>query len=450
MALITAILWGALAGWWMPRGPLTGVQALGSVALSAAVGLIVARWARSRWARSRWIYVLLPLLFWIALELARARVRGPSVDLPHGSLLGVVVLVAGRGLQALLTAFPMLLALAWGRGVTGRPGQAATAVVTGMLLLFTVDLALPARTASIPGPDSVADLTDVGGLGVMIRGARATAPVLLFVPGAPGGTERGAVRHRLGAVEQRFVMVTLDRRGGGASYPALDPTGRVTLDQQVGDILAVTDYLRSRFHQDKIYLLGHSGGSVPAVLAVVRHPEKYLAYVGSGQAVDLPASDRIFYDDIIAWARRTGHDDVAARLTRQGPPPYRSVWAYEPFLIWENTAYAQRDDPLDIGVRELTLLQKVHTLNAILDTWDVLYPRMQAADLRRDAPAVPVPVWFVQGGNEMRGLSVLFDEWYGGLAAPRKHLVTLPGAGHRVMFEQPAAFAKVLDDVLAG
>ena len=296
------------------------------------------------------------------------RLQGPTVDVPHGSLFGVVVLVAGRGLQALLTVVPMLLALACGRGVPGRFGRVVVALAGATVLLFTTAAAIPARTAAVPGPDGIAELTHVGRLGVMIRGAHATAPVLLFVPGAPGGSERGAVRHRLGAVEQRFVMATLDRRGGGSSYPALDPTGRVTLDREVDDILAVTDWLRQRFG----------------------------------------------------------------------------------FLMWENQAYDQHDNPLDVGVRELTLLQKAHTLNAMLDTWDVLYPRMQRADLRRDAPALAVPVWFVQGENEMRGLAVLFDEWYAQLTAPHKQLVTVPGAGHRVMFEQPDAIVKVLDGVLAG
>ncbi len=186
------------------------------------------------------------------------------------------------------------------------------------------------------------------------------------------------------------------------------------------------------------------------MLAAARHPERYHAYIGTGQAVHLPASDRLFYDDILAWARATGRADVAGRLERQGPPPYPDVWGYEPFMLHANEAYAQRGPAFVVDVPEFTLLQKVHTINAILDTWAVLYPRMQAADLRRDVPSLPIPVWFVQGGREMRGLSALFDPWYERLRAPRKQLVVFPEAGHRAMFEEPARFAEVLDRVLAG
>jgi pimeloyl-ACP methyl ester carboxylesterase len=224
----------------------------------------------------------------------------------------------------------------------------------------------------------------------------------------------------------------------------------VTLDGAVADTLAVTDYLRHRFHQDKIYLLGHSGGSIISVLAVRRYPEKYRAYIGTGQGVDPPASDRIFYDDILAWARTTGRAKLARQLVEQGPPPYRSVYAYEPIMLYETEAYGQRPTDLGLDVPEYTLLQKVHTVNAILDTWSVLYTRMQGVDLRRDAPHLDVPVYFVQGGHEMRGLEVLFEQWYRQLDAPQKYLEVFATAGHRAMFEEPDRFVAVMDQVLAG
>ncbi|MCY1138971.1 alpha/beta hydrolase [Actinoplanes sp. Pm04-4] len=440
---LAAASWGAVAGWLTPRGPLTITQALVSVAVSAALG-----WAAGRSGRSRLVWLVVPLFFVVALEIARTGTAGPSTGPPHASPFGVIALVTGRGLQAVLTLLPLLIGLAVGRGVNRRLSRVLVALPAAGLLLLTAAIAVPARTAPIAG--GVAELARVGRLGVMIRAERADRPVLLFVPGAPGGSELGNVRTHLAAVEQRFVMATLDRRGGGSSYPALDPASRVTVDRMVEDILDVADYLRERFRQDKIYLLGHSGGSILSVLALRRHPEKFAAYIGSGQGVDLPESDRIFYDDILTWARSTGRDEVVRQLTEQGPPPYPDVWGYEPIMTYEIEAYGQQPLSFGLGVREYTLLQKVHVLNAILDTWSVLYPRMQGIDLRRDAPSLPVPAWFLMGGNEMRGLRVVFDDWYAQLRAPSKKLVVVPGAGHAALFEQPDRLVEVLDDALAG
>jgi pimeloyl-ACP methyl ester carboxylesterase len=48
----------------------------------------------------------------------------------------------------------------------------------------------------------------------------------------------------------------------------------MTVAQFVADTLAVTDYLRERFGQDKIYLLGHSWGSFIGIQAAQRAPER--------------------------------------------------------------------------------------------------------------------------------------------------------------------------------
>ncbi|HEY0001499.1 MAG TPA: hypothetical protein VGB74_13670 [Actinoplanes sp.] len=63
---VPAACWGVLAGW-TPRGPLTGTQALWSVAVSAALGL-----AAGRFGRSRWVLAAVPAAFLLALEGTRS------------------------------------------------------------------------------------------------------------------------------------------------------------------------------------------------------------------------------------------------------------------------------------------------------------------------------------------------------------------------------------------
>lgn len=465
--VVTAGAWGLTAGLMMPRGPLTGAQALWSVALSVMVGLLA-----GAAGGSRWVAVVAPATFWLVLELSRMGVRGPSVDVPHLSVFGATVFVTGRGVHAVLSAFPMTVSAIYGVSlrkmrrsaaqVRGGPARGRTVRLLRVLrhvLLASMALVLaavagvaatPGRTEPLPG--GIAELTTVdsgaGRLGLMIRGAAPGLPVLLFVPGAPGGSEVGAVRKHLGALEASFIVATLERRGGGASYPALDPTGDYTLDRAVDDIGIVTDYLRGRFGK-KVYLLGHSGGSILSVLAVRRHPELYQAYIGTGQAVAPRETDRITYDDMLAWGRRTGRTALVTQLTAQGPPPYQDVWSYEPIMRYQNQVYSQGGEVLVVDAPEYTLLQQVHTLTALLDTWSVLYPRMQAVDLRSDAPSLPVPVYFLQGDDEMRSLEGSFDEWYEHLTAPSKELVVVPGAGHRVMFERPDRLVTLLTGLLS-
>jgi pimeloyl-ACP methyl ester carboxylesterase len=441
--LLPAAVWGVIAALWTPRGPLTGAEALWSVVISSGVGVLAGRAARSRWA-----IPLTPLVYVTALELTRMTVSGPSVDLPHTTPIGILVLITGRGVHGLFSVLPMAVGAAYGhrrpartrwRRVTGR---VLTGLATVLAAGAAVAVAVPARTPAIPG--GVAELSRAGDLAVMIRGRSPDLPVLLYVPGPPGGSETSIMRARVSGLEDHFVVATLDRRGGGASAGALGRAGSLSLDSEVADVLAVTDHLRQRFGRDRIVLLGHSGGSIPAVVAAQRHPEKYRAYIGTGQAVNVRDSDRMFYADVLSWARAGGRTDLVEQLERQGPPPWPDAYDYEPFQLHATQAYGLPDPPFELNVPEYTLLQKAHFMTTMLDAWDSLYPRLQEVDLHRDVPSLSIPAYFVQGGREMRGLAVPFASWYAALRSPDKRLVTFPEAGHRPMAEDPDRFVETL------
>src|SRR5437763_612205 len=105
--VVLALVWGIVSARWTPRGPLTNPQALWSIGVSAAVG-VAGAWV----SRSRWAMLTAPAGFVVALELTRMGVRGPSVDAPHLSTFGLIALVTGRGVHALLSVVPMVLGAA--------------------------------------------------------------------------------------------------------------------------------------------------------------------------------------------------------------------------------------------------------------------------------------------------------------------------------------------------
>jgi pimeloyl-ACP methyl ester carboxylesterase len=86
----------------------------------------------------------------------------------------------------------------------------------------------------------------------------------------------------------------------------------------------------------------------------------------------------------------------------------------------------------------------VNGLRAFLDTFSVLYPRIQDIDLREDASRLEVPVYIVTGAHEARGRAVLADEWFDQLEAPHKERVVFEGSGHRPTFEEPGRFAQLM------
>jgi proline iminopeptidase len=475
-----AAAWGGVAAWWTPRGPLTSAQALWSMALSLVVGVAVGIALRSRWA-----ILSAPVSFALVFELARIETSGPTVDGAQFSTYGILALIVGRGFHALVSLLPMLLGAAVGAGVarraravdgstTGRRGpriarRSVAAVTATGLLVLAAGLARPAQTSAIVDAEgtavdgSIAELlsVDINGrdLAMMIRSHSVENPVLIFLAGGPGGSELGAMRNHLPELEEHFTVVTWDQRGAGRSFVALDPSSTLTLDSYVDDTLAVTDYLRDRFGQDKIYVLGQSWGSTLAVLAVQAAPEKYAAMVGTGQMVSQLATDRQFYDDTRAWAVENGDDGLVDDLDDIGPPPYDRMLNYETALSYEHEIYPYDHTGNSEGeggfsenffVDEYSLIDQVHLLGAFMDTFSVLYPQLQEIDFRATATRFDLPVYFVQGAHEADGRADVFADWYPSVIAPVKDMVVLDTSGHRPLFEQPDEFVDyMVDTVLA-
>jgi pimeloyl-ACP methyl ester carboxylesterase len=406
------------------------------------------------------------------------------VDGVQFSFYGLIAFATGRGFHAVLALLPMLLGAALGAGAarslnsmgigsihrSGLIARRTVAVVTALALVaLTLGLARPASTDPIVDAagneiaGSVAELTtvDINGhdLAMMIRGHSTDNPVLLFLAGGPGGTELGAMRRHLPALEEHFTVVTWDQRGAGKSYPELDPAGTITLDGYVDDTIAVTNYLRDRFEQDHIYLLGQSWGTTLGVLAVQQQPELFQAFIGTGQMVSQLESDRLFYTDTLEWARESGNESLVDDLEAIGPPPYEDILNYEIALANEQDVYAYDHSPNSEGsqqmaenliVKEYALIDQVHALGAFLDTFAALYPQLQDIDFRETATDFGVPMFFVQGANEADGRAELFNDWYPMINAPVKDMTVLNTSGHRPLWEQPDEFVDyMVDTVLA-
>ena len=106
--------------------------------------------------------------------------------------------------------------------------------------------------------------------GMVIRSTDETNPVLLFVHGGPGMPEYFLTQDYPTGLEHDFNVVWWDQRGAGLSYGPRIPASTMIVEQFVVDTIGVTEYLRHRFSREKIYLMGHSWGSLLGIQAAER------------------------------------------------------------------------------------------------------------------------------------------------------------------------------------
>ncbi len=473
-----AALAGIVTARVLPHGPATAPQVLLVMATSLGVGI-----AGGLAMRSWWALLLAPAAYILAVEAARLGTAGPTAGaIRLDNLFGILAFVTGRGFHGLAALPPMALGTGLGIMLAARlmAGPAAASaggllrwlpglLLAGVVVAFGVAVMWPASTPPIAGadgkplPGSITTLEKVR-LGnsdqwIMIRGYNAENPVLLYLSGGPGQSDLAYSRIFFDDLSRDFVVVGWDQRGTGKSYAALDPTAALTLEQAISDTIELTNYLRERFGEEKIYLLGESWGSTLGVLAVQRRPDLYHAWIGSGQMVSQRETDRRLYHDVLALAARTGDEALTRQMQAYGEPPYADIpYAYALVMSYYEALYGpytvpqsyietgERSNPGPYGIlaSEYNFVERVNVLRGLIDMFTVMYPQLQQIDFRRDVPRLDVPVYILDGGAELSSRRDLALAWFDQLEAPIKRIYTFDGAAHSVAFEQFQPFHRLM------
>jgi len=316
----------------------------------------------------------------------------------------------------------------------------------------------------LPGSLSEKIFIEVNGTrqGMFIKSRNAKNPVLLYLHG--GMPDYFLTSRYPTGLEELFTVVWWEQRGSGISFSPDIPRETLTLRQMIDDTLTVTDYLRRRFGVDKIYLMGHSGGTFIGVQTVAAHPERYHAYIGISQMANQLESERLAWSYMLGEYRRLGNRAMVARLEAA---PIPESGGLPPAYV------AIRDDamhPLGIGTtRDMrsyksvlllrSLLFSEYTLGDKLNLWrakarsgvSTLLSDILATDLAETTLDFSLPIYFVHGKYDMTCSYVLAKAYLSKLRAPLKGFYTFSESAHSPLFEEPARLRRILaEDVLRG
>jgi pimeloyl-ACP methyl ester carboxylesterase len=347
----------------------------------------------------------------------------------------------------------------------------ALALVLLIALGVAVAFLIPASTAPIkdargrPVAGSIAalEMVTLGGVkqGLLIRGEDVANPVLLYLHGGPGTSELGLVRaYNMAALEKRFTVVVWDQRGAARSFAALDPVSGMNVEQFIADAHELSLMLCRRFKQERIYLVGHSWGSALGALTVKRHPELFAAFVGVGQVVNMMEGERISYQWALAQAEKAHDAGSVAKLKRIGAPPYsgdvRSKVIAQRAILARYGGEVHGNPRGGLLITLACLLKaseyawpdRINFFRGVFASMRLLWPQILAIDLVEQVPELKVPVYFLEGRHDLEAPSVLAEQYFQVLEAPRKALVWFESSAHFVNTEEAEAFNRFFTDRL--
>lgn len=346
-------------------------------------------------------------------------------------------------------------------------------LLAGLAVFMTILLTLSQLIAHTPQildqsgkvqANSIAELSKVELNGhqewISIRGKSRNNPVLLFLAGGPGGTQIAATRYALAGLEERFVVVNWDQPGSGKSYNAV-PKDKLTVDTYLKDGLALTDLLRKRFGTEKIYLMGESWGSALGIFLSDAAPEKYHAFIGTGQMVDFKETEITDYKKAMGLAKANNDEKTVEKLIANGPPPYYGkdvTWKAAVYLNYlsdymgkdpqiTNGGYHTLRDMLSL---EYGLVDSVNYLRGVIHTFNQVYPQLYDIDLRKKYAKLKIPVYFFLGRRDANAPISLTQQYYNSLVAPKKGLVWFEHSGHSPWMNESKLFVSQTGRVFLG
>lgn len=295
----------------------------------------------------------------------------------------------------------------------------------------------------------------IGGIDqwVSIRGKDRRNPILLFLHGGPASTAMPEAYTFQTPWEDYFTVVQWDQRGAGRTYAAnteaaMDPG--MSVDGMTHDAAELVQYLRHRFDKPKIFLLGHSWGTILGVTLAQQHPEWFYAYISVGQVVNGRRNEEVGYNFALRRAREEGNQTAIRELQAIAPYPgtgnvtidsvgVRSKWEmYYGGLAWGRKDYQFEDDAEslspDYSRADLQAIGKgsVYSLHHLL-------PALLATNFDH-VTTFRCPVIVYVGAHDYTTPHELAEAWFTHIKAPSKRLVVFADAAHMMMQEQPGRF----------
>ena len=338
--------------------------------------------------------------------------------------------------------------------LTGVEAASKQVVTPGSRAETTAIIAEARRIVTPSGVERL-EKVRIGGIDqwVSIRGADQRNPVLLVLHGGPGYVSMPLSWWFGRGWEEYFTVVHWDQRAAGKTHLITDaatiaPT--LTIERMATDAEEMTAWVRRALGKEKIFVLGHSWGSYLGLTLAGRHPNWLHAYIGVGQLVDGPESERRGWRFAVEAARRDGNVQAVRELDALAPyaaPGRRlsieDIYAQRKWVEYYGGTMAYRKN--NSAESALARLSPDYTDEESRRAWEgnaFATPRLlpEILAIEQDATRLNCPLILFLGRHDTNVNSAVAAEWFARVTASEKHLVWFEHSAHMPMTEEPGKF----------
>lgn len=287
---------------------------------------------------------------------------------------------------------------------------------------------------------------------ITISGEDKSKPVILFLHGGPGSTMSQYDDAAYGYWKKDFVLVNWDQRGAGRTFGKNAPEevtedywieNPLTVEQMSSDGIELSEYLIQHLRTPKIILIGTSWGSILGAKMALARPDLFSAYVGHSQVVDFSRGFAHAYGEVTKMAETAKDQESLDALNMLGPPPFedakkegqllRIIKKYEsqnsipaPESWWKlKSEYNNEKDGVDrYNGDDYSFIHFAGFKKMGIKSMGA------EVDFMKDGLVYEIPVYFIQGGEDLLTPRELTKAYFDQVMSPKKEFILVPGAAH--------------------
>lgn len=300
------------------------------------------------------------------------------------------------------------------------------------------------------------DKVILGGLEqwILVRGMDEHNPIILFLHGGPGLPMMPFNQNFQNDIEKMYLVVHWDQRGTGKSYSENIPIESMNLSQILSDAHELVLLLKQRYAKEKIYLAGHSWGTIIGMNLINLYPEDFYGFISIGQVVDFKQSLNISYAFALMKAKENGCEEALNELIEIGDPPFNEDDRALSIILKNVGRFGGRMHN-EINFKSIAKKCKEYTENDIeniskgLDFSDTyLWTEVIKTNMMDNLIEFKVPIYFVCGKYDYITPTILIEEYCKKITAEFKKVIILENSAHYPYIEEPDKFSQVIIDIL--
>jgi pimeloyl-ACP methyl ester carboxylesterase len=279
---------------------------------------------------------------------------------------------------------------------------------------------------------NLSQAVEIGGIKqwINIKGANNSNPVLLFLHGGPGNSAMSYAERFTNELQKHFVIVQWDQRESGKTAKLNKSDKPLFVAVMEEDAVEMINYLRTRFSQDKIYLMGHSWGGFLGLLVAAKHPELLNVFIAISPMVYQIESERLSLEWLINNAKEDHNTKALEELSG----------VHIPFQNADQLYYHRNWLARAMGTK--------FPSKAFVEVWGKKWLRLfnEASQINffTLAPEIDCLVYFFVGRKDLQTHFKLTEDYYKLLKGDKKQLFWFENSGHNLNLTEPGKMQDII------